>query len=790
MKVESYDLLLDIDFSNLRFEGKVKIQLESETDVKLNAVGLEIRRSQANGKQIECHLNGEDLTLKTGKFSGTLEIDYRGTITDKLVGLYKAAYDGGYVASTQFEAASARRMLPCVDHPAQKAEFKVTVKTDKTLDVISNTPAASTAVEGARKTVTFQKTPRMSTYLLYLGVGKFEEVKEKHDGVEYVVATVPGKTSGARFPLDVAKGSVQFFEKYFGIKYVLPKLHLIGVPEFAAGAMENWGAITFREIALLVDKESSVRVKKQVLDTIAHEVSHQWFGNLVTMKWWDDLWLNESFATFMAAKADAAMFPQWKTWEEFLRLDTAGALSRDSILNTHPIEVKVKSPSEIEEVFDDISYGKGASVIRMLEAYTGEESFMKGVRAYLQKYKYSNAAGSDLWTSIEETSKTQAKQIMSEWIKKPGYPVLSVTLKDHKVSITQERFLLSGHSEKTLWPVPITMKINGVTKKLLMEKEEELVEVPGGVLSLKLNLDQTGFYRVHYDGMYDKVWKTEMSPLDRYGIISDAYAFVFQGRMNFSEYLKLVDRYIDEEEYLPAYEVSDQLASLYVLAPAALASTSTKFHRAQLSLLASKADENSTLLRGVIAGRLCLVDDEFAKKTSSRFSDYDEVEPDMRAAIVVAFARSTGDFDTVLDNYKTRVSEEEKARFLAGLTSFKDPALVSKALNLAVSGEVRKQHALNILVGVMRNPDARTVTWDWISKNIDWLRSIYEGVGTVSRFLTAGIPIFGIGRAQKVERFFEAHKIPEATMGIEAGIEKLKINENLLKRIDQSPRQP
>jgi tricorn protease interacting factor F2/3 len=789
LKVESYDILLDIDFSNLRFDGRVKIKLDSETDVKLNAVDLEITSVTANGGTVKHSQSGEDLNVKTGKFAGTLDIAYRGVISEKLVGLYKAAYEGGYVASTQFEAASARRMLPCVDHPAQKAEFKLKVRTEKDLDVISNTPISSSKIEGSKKTVEFEKTPKMSTYLLYLGVGKFEEVREKHGGVEYAVATVPGKTSGARFPLDVARGSVEFFEKYFGIKYVLPKLHLIGVPEFAAGAMENWGAITFREIALLVDKDSSVRMKKQVLDTIAHEVSHQWFGNLVTMKWWDDLWLNESFATFMAAKADAAMFPKWRTWEEFVRLDTAGALIRDSILSTHPIEVKVNAPSEIEEVFDDISYGKGASVIRMLEAYTGEENFMKGVRSYLQKYKYSNAAGVDLWTAIEEASKAQVTHVMSEWIKKPGYPVLSISMKGHRLSIRQERFLLAGKAEKTLWPVPITMSLNGASKKLLMEKEEELIDLPSGVESIKLNIDQTGFYRVHYDGLYDKVWKAEMSGLDRYGIISDAYAFLFQGRISFNEYLELVNRYTDEEEYLPAYEVSDQLAGLYSLAPTAIAAASRRFHRAQLKQLTDKRDENSAVLRGVIAARLAFVDDDYAKHAASRFKDYDHVEPDMKPSIVTGFARSTNNFDTLLKNYKERSSEEEKARFLGGLTSFKDPLLVSRALGLIISGEVKKQHALNLFVGVGRNPAARDVSWDWVSRNIDWMRKVYEGVGTVSRYLTVAIPYFGIGRANEVKRFFESHKIPEAGRGIEAGMEKLKINEDFLRRIREPDKQ-
>src|SRR5881409_3662545 len=461
LKVESYDIFLDVDLSKLRFDGKVKIRLESEADVKLDAVDLEVSQVKANGSPVKYQMSGEGLSVKTGKFSGTLDIDYRGTISEKLVGFYKAAYDGGYIASTQFEAASARRMLPSIDHPAHKAEFKLTVKTDKDLDVISNTPLTSSKIEGSKKVVEFQKTPRMSTYLLYLGVGKFEEVKEKHDGVEYAVATVPGKSSGAKFPLDVAKESVQFFEKYFGIKYVLPKLHLVAVPEFAAGAMENWGAITFREIALLIDKDSSVRIKKLVSEVIAHEVSHQWFGNLVTMKWWDDLWLNESFATFMAAKALDSMFPRWVVWQDFVRGETAGALALDSLNSTHPIEAKVRSPEEIEELFDEISYGKGASILRMIEAYIGPDKFQKGVSKYLQQFRYSNASGSDLWNHLEQASGLDVSRVMEAWIGKVGYPVVKVSLSSGKLVLEQERFLLSGARDKQTWPIPVTIAVDG-----------------------------------------------------------------------------------------------------------------------------------------------------------------------------------------------------------------------------------------------------------------------------------------------------------------------------------------
>ncbi len=788
LQIESYDLFLDVDFRNLRFDGNVKIKLESETDVKLNSVELEILQVDANGKPVKYNLEGEDFTIKTGKFAGELDIKYRGSISDKLVGLYKAAYDGGYVASTQFEAVSARRLLPCLDHPAYKADFKLTVRTDSDTSVISNMPSMSVKVDGPRKTVEFPKTPRMSTYLLYLGIGNFEEVKDRFNGVDYIVATVPGKSSGAKFPLDIAKDSIRFFESYFGSKYNMPKLHLIAVPEFAAGAMENWGAITFREIVLLVDKDSSIRIKKQVAEVIAHEISHQWFGDLVTMKWWDDLWLNESFATFMAYKATDSIFPQWVVWQDFVRGETAGALDRDSLVNTHPIEVKVNSPSEIEEIFDDISYGKGASIIRMLEAYAGEDHFMRGVRSYLEKYKFSNAAGNDLWNQIEQSSKTKVKAIMNEWIRKPGYPVVNVKLDGKKLMIRQQRFLLNGSSEPSNWPVPITMKINGKEQKLLMEKSEESMAVPEGVDSLKLNLEETGFYRVYYEGLYDRVWRSNLSPVDRYGIVSDAHAFTIQGRMDFRQYLALLDRYMNEQEYLPAFEVSDQLSSLYAIT-GKVEGISRRFHRTQLKILVNRKDENSIVLRGSMSSRLALLDMEYAKELASKFNDYAGAEPDMKQAMVVALARSSGDFEGLFENYKNRPSEEEKSRFLVGLTSFSKPSLNARAMDLASSGEIKKQHVGTLLGSATRNPEAREVTWNWIAKNFDWLRGIYEGTGVVSRYLTYMLPILGIDRTEEVTKFFIQHKAPEITKGVEAGLEKLRINQAFLKRIGPSQKQ-
>jgi tricorn protease interacting factor F2/3 len=285
MHVENYDLFIDLDFRKLRFEGRVVVELESEGDVVLDSVGLTISDLKANGKPAAFQLDPERLTAKTGHFGGKLEITYAGSIPDVLVGIYRAPYDSTYMITTQFEADHARQMLPCVDNPNYKAEFKLTLRIDADLDAISNMPIETITIEGPKKIVSFQKTPRMSTYLLYLGVGKFEEVKERLDNIDILVATSPGKARKGEFALLVARKSIEFYQSYFGIPYALPKVHLVSVPEFSAGAMENWGAITFRETALEIDKNSSIRTRKRVTEIVAHELAHQWFGNLVTMKW-------------------------------------------------------------------------------------------------------------------------------------------------------------------------------------------------------------------------------------------------------------------------------------------------------------------------------------------------------------------------------------------------------------------------------------------------------------------------------------------------------------------------
>ena len=785
MEVKIYNLFMDIDFTGLKFNGKVLIELKSERDVVLNSAELEILHVTSGQKNFQFEQSDEELTISTGAFVGTLAVEYKGSIPDSLAGIYRAPYDHTHVVTTHFEAAQARRMLPCVDRPDVKAEFKVTVRVDKSLDVISNMPIASVNDEGEKKVVAFQKTPRMSTYLLYLGVGKFEEQKDKLGKTDVIVATIPGKAKLGNFALNEAKRAIVSFESYYGIPYELPKIHMIAVPEFAMGAMENWGAITFRETALLIDVGSSTRAKKRVSEVVIHELAHQWFGDLVTMKWWDDIWLNESFATFMAFKVIDSLHPEWKVWDDFLRMETSGAGARDALKNTHPVEVHVNSPEEIEQIFDDISYGKGASILRMVEAYIGKEAFQKGIQQYLTQYAYSNATGNDLWNMLESASRQQVKKVMTSWIRQPGHPIVTVSLDGGKLKLHQERFLISGAFERGTWPIPINMEVNGEPRGLLFESEDETIDV-GHVSSLRVNLNRTGFYLVRYLGLDEVVWKSNLTSIDRWGIVADAFAFLLSGIMTFTDYLKLLTRYHGETEFLPASEVSDQIAFLQILLPTRMKELSREFHRSQLRILQGKTDENSLILRGTVASRLLFVDDGYADELAAKFKEYDKVEPDMKQAVALAYARRTGDFDGLVKAFRGTSSDEDKTRILNAMTAFADTTLLKRTLDFAVSGEVKRQDVRTTVLAAAGKPNAQTVTWAWLRTNIEKLREFYRGTGILSGTLLGMIPILGVGRVSEVQQFFDQLEMPEAHVGISAGLEKMRAYDRLVSNMQST----
>jgi tricorn protease interacting factor F2/3 len=785
-QVREYDLFLDIDFDALRFSGKVIIDMSSTGDISLDAVDLEVTSVKTNGRSLPFKQHGNAVDIQTGQFSGLIEVDYDGRVSETLTGFYKAPYGDKYVLSTHFEAAHARRLLPCIDHPAYKADFKLTVQTRSDLAVISNMPLESEKKQGGKKTVSFQKTPKMSTYLLYVGLGRFEEDRNRHNKTELYAASVarPEGKIKTGLAFEAAQKSLEFYEKYFDIPYELPKLHLVAVPEFAYGAMENWGAITFREILLHADKDTSTSTKKSIAEVIAHEIAHMWFGDLVTMKWWDDVWLNESFATFMAYKVVDWAYPQWKIWQDFVKNSTGGAMARDALNSTHPIEANVHSPEEIEELFDEISYGKGASILRMIEAYIGPDKFQKGVSNYLQQFRYSNAAGRDLWNHLEQASGLDVSRVMNEWISKVGYPVVKASLSQGKLILEQERFLFSGAMEKQTWPIPVTIIVDGKTEQLLLDKEKAEVKI-SNPKSLKLNVDRTGFYRIDYRGseLQSLVWASKLSGLDRYGLANDAWAFLNSGRIGWKEFQHLLERFFSDEEYLPAFETSERLTTLFLIAPGKIADLSRKYHKSQLKILQERRDENSSLLKGIVALRLAILDDAYAREAGAKFKDLAAVEPDTKRSVIVGYARSSNDYDRLLDHYKKSTTDEERLRYLEGLASFKRPNLVREVLDFAIAGNVKRQDiGRGLLQFATSNPEAHSVTWQWFRDNIEKLNKMYEGTATLSAYMRAYISIIGVGRVWEVEKLFSEHKLA----GADSTLERLKIHDRLANEITKS----
>jgi len=420
----------------------------------------------------------------------------------------------------------------------------------------------------------------------------------------------------------------------------------------------------------------------------------------------------------------------------------------------------------------------------MIEAYIGEEAFREGVRHYLSAHAYSNATGDELWSALQDASKKQVKKVLTEWIKQPGYPVVTATLKGGKLHLRQERFLISAEKSdgNPIWPIPVTMEVNGKLTSFLMEEREQEIDV-GDIKSLKINVNRTGFYLVRYQDLDDELWRSTLTPLDKWGIAYDAFAFLCSGRLNVREYMQLLRKFIKETDYLPAYEVSDQLAFLYTVASSKFSDLSKEFHHSQLQILERRSDENSLVLLGNVCSRLALVDDQYTNELAPRFKEYQSVTPDMKQAVALAYAKSTNDFDGLVNSYRTSASDEDKERFLNAMTAFSDEALLKQTLDFTLNGEVKRQEVRSVAVMATEKPRAKNVTWNWLRANIGRLQELYKGTGILSATFMALIPILGIGRIKEVEEFFNVHSIPDAAVGISAGLEKLKAYDRLVRDI-------
>ncbi|PYB68332.1 peptidase [Thermoplasma sp. Kam2015] len=777
MEVEKYDLTLDFDINKRTFNGTETITA-GPGEIVLDAVGLQINWMKVNGKDASYSYDGQIVRAQGEDQPQKIEISFSGKVSDSLSGIYYAGKENGMI-TTHFEATDARRMFPCVDHPAYKAVFSITAVIDKEYDAISNMPPKRVEVSD-RKVIEFQDTPRMSTYLLYIGVGKFRYEYEKYRDIDLILASL--KEIRSKYPLEIAKRSIEFYEKYFGIPYALPKMHLISVPEFGAGAMENWGAITFREIYMDLAEDSAITVKRNSANVIAHEIAHQWFGDLVTMKWWNDLWLNESFATFMSYKTMDSIFPEWSFWGDFFVSRTSGALRSDSLKNTHPIEVDVKDPDEISQIFDEISYGKGASILRMIEDYTGSEEFRKGIAKYLNDHKYGNAEGSDLWTAIEEVSGKPVKRVMEYWIKNPGYPVIEARSEGKKIVLIQRRFLLDG-DEESAWPIPVNIKRGHGVEKILVEGRTEIEKED----FIKINADSTGFYRVLYD---DRTFSTvidhyaDLSPLDRVGMVDDLFAFLLSGTIDPDTYRERIRNFFNDDDHNVITSIVSQMEYLHMLTHA-FDDEARSFCRSRLEYLIGKEDENLRIALGRVSRLYVIVDESYAEEMSKQFKDLDSADPEMRNSIATAYALVTGDLKGLLEKFRSIDRDEDRVRIISAFGKLKSSTDLSTIYGMIEKTEIKKQDMITFFSSAMETLPGREFLFANLDRIIRLVIRYFTGNRTASRTVEMMLPVIGLDHpeAEDIMRNIGSRNI---SMGLAKGTELLNINRKLLERLKQS----
>ena len=788
MHIKSYEICLDVDSESDSYNGTEKIVVSGANETLiLNSFNLTIKNIQIYQKKVKFNVNNkkEELTIfENIEGLVVIKLEFEGKISKNLKGLYLAKSKNNKIYTTDFEPTLARWAFPCVDDPFYKARFSISVLINKDLNAISNMPIDSIKAQDDKKLVKFKETPRMSTYLVYIGIGKFDEKFEDFEDKKIILAAPKDMLKSTDFPIEIAKKAISYYQDYFNIKYIFPKLHLVSVPEFAAGAMENWGAITFSDVFLLVNESTSNATKKIVAEAISHEISHQWFGNLVTMKWWNDLWLNESFATFMAYKVLDHYYPDWKAWADLLLGYTSSALRGDSLRSTHPIDVKVQDPKEIIQIFDEISYGKGGSILRMIEAYVGYDNFREGVRKYLTKFAYSNAEGADLWKEIETVSKQPMSKIMEAWTKKKGYPLVFADKNGEFVTLEQTKFLLDGTTENELWPVPLTIKRVNSSESLLLESKNIDIKSTDFI---KLNKDQTGFYRVKYDNvLFENIIKNKdkLSEIDKWGIVSDIFAFLLAGLIDKTEYLNKIVAFRDEREYQIIKEIENQLSTLLLVLTndTMLQNFAKSYFTAHLNRLEQSLEsENDRILRGALAQDLCLVDRDFAESLASKFKDFENSDPDMRSAIALSSSIMYKKLDVLMEKYRLTDNDEDKLNLIRAM-GWLPEAEVDKVINLIEIGEIKKHYANDFYITVALCPYNRTYFLKNFNTIVKEALKIFAGTGYTSKVIEAVVPYIGLSKELEIQNILNKFNDPELNRGIEKGLELLKIYTKLQEK--------
>ncbi len=812
---DNYQLTIDVNLEKGNFAGDetIAIRVLKETStIVLNAAEITFAETtiSAGGKTQTAKVTpGEDKQMATLAFEqplaagpATLHIRYTGILNGQLRGLYLSKAGNRKYAVSQLENTDARRMYPSFDEPIYKATFDLTAIIDKGDTALSNTKILSdTPGPGDSKhTVKFATTPKMSSYLVALAVGDWQCAEDTADGIPVRVCGIPDKRPYADFALQAAVVTLKYYNQYFGIKYPYGKLDILGVSDFAAGAMENTGLVIARDLIFVDLKQSSYVLRKAVAqELVAHEIAHQWFGDLVTMKWWDDVWLNEGFATWMSFKPMEAWKPEWNLETDAVRSST-GAMGTDSLSSTRAIEAHAETPAEIQELFDDIAYNKAAAVLRMVEGYVGQETFRKGVNAYLSKYAYSNATSEDFWNTIAETSHKPVDRIMAGFVKQPGVPLVSLKTscsgKNANVTVTQTRYFrdraLLEAGSKERWDIPVCLKAGKDEKCELLATKEQPIILAGCADGAFGNAGGRGYYRTGYSSQeLNRVASSaeaKLSAPERYMLLEDSFAGLHANTLQASDFMAVASDLKDD----PSTDVIDELTNYLQFASQYLVNDSDRpqfesWVRSTFGPVAEKmgwqsGPQDSDETRARRASLLTLMGQvgrdpkaiALARDLMDKSLKGEPVDRTMLIAAIPIAARNGDEalYNAIIAHFSQIKTPEEGLLYGQALCLFSDPALLTRTMKLAVSPMMRAQDAPQVFGAVLSNPAGREVAWKFIRDNWADVSAKLSNYSDTTVVGAAGV-FCDAGKRDEVEAFFTSHKVPATDRTLKLTIEEI-----------------
>lgn len=787
--------------------------LEDTTSISLNTIDLKIHSTTVSSGSDEITSSpdvsyNEDTQTTKVSFKktipkgskATLTQTFTGTLNNNMAGFYRSSYkmpDGSteYMATTQMEPTDARRAFPCFDEPALKANFTITLIADKGMTCLSNMDVASEMEvdsemsKGKKQAVTFNKTPLMSTYLLAFIVGKLKVMETNAFRVPVRVFATPDRDiEDGRFSLELAARTLDFYEKKFDSAFPLPKMDMVAIPDFSAGAMENWGLVTYRVVDLLFnEKTSGASTKERVAEVVQHELAHQWFGNLVTMDFWEGLWLNEGFATWMSWYSCNTFYPEWKVWQSYVTDTLQSALSLDSLRSSHPIEVPVKRADEVNQIFDAISYSKGSCVLRMISKYLGEEVFMEGIRRYLNKHAYGNTQTSDLWAALSDASGKDVEKLMGIWTKNVGYPVVTVTEdeKANSIHVKQNRFLRTADvkpdEDKTNYPVFLELRTqDGVDKEVTLTERERDIKLKN-MDFYKLNADHSGIYRTSYPPerllkLGEAAKNGLLTVEDRAGMIADAGALAQSGYQKTSGLLSLLQGFKAEKEFIVWEEITTRIGLLRNSWLFEDEATKDALRKVQLNLVAHKAHELGwdfkdtdghieQQFKASMFGNAGIAGDEKIVKAAQdmfrkfKGGDRSAIHPNIRSSVYSIVLKNGGEeeYDAILNEYRTANTSDERNTALRAIGRASQPELIKRTLKLPLSDEVKGQDIYLPLGGLRMHRDGVEALYQWMTEHWEELvKKLPPGLSMLGSVVSICTSSFTHkDQARKVEEFYK-----------------------------------